>query len=61
MQVDEKVIESLGEEKLDISYVKIAQGKIDVTKEIDSDINGVDELTEMFQKFMRIEDVKVKK
>ena len=61
MQVDEKVIESVGEEKLDISYVKIAQGKIDVTKEIDSDINGVDELTEMFQKFMRIEDVKVKK
>lgn len=59
MQVDEKVIESLGEEKLDISYVKIAQGKIDVTKEIDSDINGVDELTEMFQKFMRIEDVKI--
>ena len=59
MQVDEKVIERLSEEKLDVSYVKITKGMVDITKESDSSMNSVDELTEMFQKFMRIEDVKI--
>lgn len=58
MHIDEKVIESLRNEKLDVSYVKIDQGKVDVTKESDSSMNSVDELTEMFQQFMKIEDAK---